>query len=164
MSTLSSNLQMPSSFNGINHLKLPSFNIKKTHDFYTKILPFKPLPQYDHFTPEHKLFAKMCIHEPTKLIIEVRYVPGQAEAQKGWDPITYGVGKRTDLEKWAEWFDVHGVKHSPVFTGIKGWVMAVEDPDGRIVRLYVEDEEHEWTDHPDKDAYWLGTVEGDPNA
>lgn len=33
---------------------------------------------------------------------------------------------------------------------------------GGIVRLYVEDEEHEWTDHPDKDEYWLGSVHGDP--
>lgn len=34
--------------------------------------------------------------------------------------------------------------------------MACEDPDGRIVRLYVEDEEHEWTDHPDKDEICRG--------
>jgi hypothetical protein len=31
--------------------------------------------------------------------------------------------------------------------------MGCEDPDGRIVRLYVEDETHEWTDHPDVDEY-----------
>lgn len=40
--------------------------------------------------------------------------------------------------------------------------MAAEDPDRRIIRLYVQDEEHEWTDHPDRDPYWLGTVQGDP--
>jgi catechol 2,3-dioxygenase-like lactoylglutathione lyase family enzyme len=153
---------MPTSFNGINHLKLPVFSIQKTHDFYTKIFPFTPLPQYDHFTPDHELFAKMFQHEPSKLIVEVRYVPSQAAAQKGWDPITYGVGTRKDLEQWIDWFDLNGVKHSRILTGIKGWVVGCEDPDGRIVRLYVEDEEHEWTDHPDKDEYWLGTVEADP--
>ena len=42
--------------------------------------------------------------------------------------------------------------------------MGCEDPDGRIVRLDVEDEEHEWTDHPSQDAYWLGEVHGDPSA
>jgi len=154
---------MPTSFNGINHLKLPAFSIQKTFDFYTNVLPFTPLPQYDHFTPEHKLFAKMCSHEPTKLIVEIRYVPTHAEKQKGWDPITFGVGNRKDLEQWAEWFDYHNVKHSPILVGIKGWVMACEDPDGKIVRLYVEDEEHEWSDHPDQDEHWLGTVQGDPN-
>ncbi len=140
---------MPPTFNGVNHLKLPCYSIKKTHDFYTKILPFTPMPQYDPFTPDHKLFAKMCQHTPTKLIIETRYVPDQAAAQKGWDPITYGVGTRKHLEQWASWFDTHGVKHSKIFLGLKGWVMRCEDPDGRIVRLYVENEEHDWTDHPD---------------
>ena len=42
--------------------------------------------------------------------------------------------------------------------------MGCEDPDRKIVSLYVEDQEHEWTDHPDSDEYWLGTAKGDPNA
>ena len=41
-------------------------------------------------------------------------------------------------------------------------MLACEDPDGRIVRLYVEDEEHTWTDHPDQDAKWLGEIVADP--
>jgi hypothetical protein len=40
--------------------------------------------------------------------------------------------------------------------------MGCEDPDGKTVRLYVEEEEHDWTDHSDKDEYWLGTVRADP--
>jgi catechol 2,3-dioxygenase-like lactoylglutathione lyase family enzyme len=154
----------PTSFKGINHLKLPCHSITKSHDFYTQIFPFIPLPQYNHYTPQHAVFAKMFTHEPTKLIVEVRYSPADADAQKGWDPITWGVGTRKDLEEWGVWLDSWGVKRSRIFTGIKGWVMGCEDPDGRIVRLYVEDEEHEWTDHPDKDEYWLGNVQGDPEA
>lgn len=122
------------------------------------------MPQYDHFTPDHKLFAKMFQHEASQLIVEVRYVPSQASAQRGWDPITYGVGTKKDLEAWAEWLESKGVEHSPILTGIKGWVMGCEDPDGRIVRLYVENEEHDWTDHPDQDERWLGSVDADPNA
>lgn len=78
--------------------------------------------------------------------------------------MTWGVGNRNDLEEWATWLDANNVKRSKIFVGIKGWVMACEDPDGKIVRLYVEDEEHEWTDHPDKDEYWLGSIQGDPNG
>ena len=155
---------MPTSFRGINHLKLPSTSIRKTHDFYTRVFPFTPVPKYNHYTPDHKLFAIMFVHEPTKLLVEVRYVPSQAVAQKGWDPITFGVGTRKDLEVWQEWLDANNVTRSRIFTGIKGWVMACEDPDGRIVRLYVEDEEHEWTDHPDSDVHWLGSIEADPAA
>jgi hypothetical protein len=154
----------PRSFVGIDHLKLPVHSLRRTLEFYTTIFPFVHAPHYDHFTPEHQLFAQMFIHEPTKLIVEMRYNPDQAAAQRGWDPITWGVGTRQDLEEWGRWFDAHGVPHSRIFTGVKGWVMACEDPDGRIVRLYVQDEEHEWTDHPDKDEHWLGTVVADPAA
>jgi len=164
MAASASKPSMPPSFTGVNHLKLPCYSIKKTHDFYTTIFPFTPVPKYNHYTPEHKVFAMMFTHAPTKLIVEVRYVPEQAAAQKGWDPITWGVGTRKDLEAWEQWLDANGVTRSRIFTGIKGWVMACEDPDGRIVRLYVEDEEHEWTDHPDQDEYWLGSIQADPEA
>jgi hypothetical protein len=66
-------------------------------------------------------------------------------------------GGPKELGDWGRWFDSKGVKRSKVFMGIKGWVIGCEDPDGKIVRLYC-DEEHEWTDHPDRDEYWLGTV------
>jgi len=154
----------PRSFNGVNHLKLASSDIWKTHDFYTKIFHFTPLPHYNHYTPEHKLFAVMFEHTPTKLIVEVRYEPTQAAAQKGWDPVTWGVGTRKDLEEWGRWLDANGVKRSKILTGIKGWLMACEDPDGKHVRLYVEDEKHEWSDHPENDDYWLTGVVADPKA
>ena len=90
---------MPTSFNGINHLKLPVFNLNETLKFHTTIFPFAHLLHYDHFTPEHKLFALMFHHRETKVIVEVRYAPDQAETQKGWDPITWGVSTRKNLEE-----------------------------------------------------------------
>jgi hypothetical protein len=101
LSIMSGQPSMPNSFNDINHLKLPSPSVQKTHDFDTRIFPFTPLPRYDHFTPDHKVFAKMFQHKQTKLIIEVRYVPAHAAAEKGWDPIAYGVGTCEDLKQRA---------------------------------------------------------------
>jgi catechol-2,3-dioxygenase len=155
---------MPPSFNGIHHLKLPCHSITATHDFYTRILPFEPQPQYDHLNVAGQLFAKIFLHKASNLLIEVRYHPAQATAQKGWDPITFGVSKRKDLDDWGSWFDTNGVKRSRVFMGLKSWILAAEDPDGKIVRLYVEDEEHEWTTKPDSDVFWLGGMDPDPNA
>lgn len=152
------------SLNGVNHLKLATNDLWKCHDFYTKIFGFTPLPHYNHYTPEHKLFAVMFEHSPTKTIVELRYEPNQAKAQEYWDPITWGVGTRKDLEEWGEWLDFNGIKRSPILTGIKGWVMACEDPDLKHVRLYVEDEEHEWSDHPTIDEYWLRNMVHDPKA
>ncbi|KAM0545035.1 hypothetical protein ACHAPJ_011545 [Fusarium lateritium] len=120
--------QPPKSFTGINHLKLPCYDIIKTGVFYEKIFPFKRIHKYNHYTLDHKLSAIMLEHEPTNLIIELRYVPTQAKAQRGWDPITWGVSTQADLEEWGTWFDKHEVHRSKVLIGIKGWVMGCEDP------------------------------------
>ncbi|KAF4987814.1 hypothetical protein FGRMN_10130 [Fusarium graminum] len=125
----------PKSFTGINHLKLPCHDIIKTGEFYESIFHLKRIIKYNHYTPDHELLAIMLEHEPTKLIVELRYAPAQATAQKCWDPITWGVGTRADLEEWRVWLDVNGVPRSKVLVGVKGWVMACEDPDGRIVMI-----------------------------
>jgi hypothetical protein len=70
---------MPASFLGVNHLKIPVFNLQKSLDFYTNILPFKHEVKYNHYTPEHQLFAVMIVHEPTSLIVELRYAPEHAK-------------------------------------------------------------------------------------
>lgn len=59
------------------------------------------------------------------MIVEFRYVPEQAEAQKGWDPITWGVGTRADLQAWEDWWEANDVKRSKIFTAIKGWVSSL---------------------------------------
>jgi catechol 2,3-dioxygenase-like lactoylglutathione lyase family enzyme len=142
-------VKKPTSFHGIDHVKLPSSDIRKTAAFYTDILPFTPAPQWDHRTPDGELFAVMFTHEPTGLVVEVRKHDDHAEAQRGWDPITWSVNSRNDLEEWAAWFDENKVRHSKVLTGLKGWVLGAEDPDGKIIRLYTK-EEHEWTTEVDK--------------
>ena len=147
------------SINGVNHIKLPSANLLKTLHFYTTVLPMEHIQAYNHYTPQHKLFAVLVQHPSTKLLIELRNAPEQAVTQKGLDPVTWGVSMKKDLDDWANWLDHCGIKRSKVLTAIKGWVLCCEDPDARQVRLYC-DEEHEWTDHPDVDEYWLGTPEG----
>ena len=88
MAGASTKQSMPSSFNGINHLKLPCHSLKKSHAFYTEVFPFKPLPQYNFYTPEHKLFAMMFIHDPTKLIVDVRYCPPKPTRRRAGTPST----------------------------------------------------------------------------
>lgn len=144
---------------GINHLKLPATDIRKTLDFYIKIMGCEYLPQYDHYNKENELFAVMfkVKHNSDNIIVEVRRSPDHAKAQAGWDSITFGVRTRADLEAWKGWFESNGVKCSRVFRGLKGWVSCALDPDGKIVRLYC-DEEHEWdTENFDEDSFWLGS-------
>jgi len=182
----------PPVITAIHHLKLPTSSIAAAFHFYTHILNFTPLPHLDHFTspppslsspspsppasssnssvssvPQKHLFAALVLHAPSQTIVEFRYHPEQAAKQKGWDPITWAVSKKADLERWGAWVDERGegrVKRSRVLSGLKSWWMGIEDPDGRIVRLYVADEEHEWLDPSqlDHDEYWMAPIVGDP--
>lgn len=78
------------------------------------------------------------------IIIEIRQNSQTAFAEKGFDPITWGVPDIKILEHWGKWFDAHGIKHSKVLRALLGWTMVVEDPDGRFVKLYTTQETHEW--------------------
>jgi len=121
----------------------------KTYIFYTTVLPVTPLPEITHRDKNGEVFALFFTYAPAKLVFEIRRNARQAIAQAGWDPVTWSVASRADLDNWAKWFDQHGVAHSRVFLGMKGWVLVAEDPDGKFLRLYT-DEDHEWTEHPDE--------------
>jgi len=155
-STHSIEMERPTPFTKINHIKLAAKDIRRTQSFYAEILGCIYIPEYDHKTAEDELFASMVKlqHEGKDFIIEIRHNEQQAKVQEGWDPITWGVPAHKDLDIWEAWFGEHGVKSSQVFTAIKGWVLCALDPDGKIVRIYC-DEEHEWTTNFDHDEFWL---------
>ncbi|KAK6856765.1 Glyoxalase/Bleomycin resistance protein/Dihydroxybiphenyl dioxygenase [Apiospora arundinis] len=138
---------------GLNHLKLASHDILATRDFYTTVFPFTPLPAYDHRRADGSLFAVMFRHD----LQPAGTGTGSGRGTGRLGPRDMGVGTRADLDDWARWLDLKGVEHSRVLRGVKGWVLCARDPDGKIVRLYTE-EEHEWG-LPEEDEIWLGSLE-----
>jgi hypothetical protein len=62
----------------LHHIKLASRNILATHKFNTSTLNFTPLSQFNHYTPDHKLFVVMFSHPATNTILEARYSPSRA--------------------------------------------------------------------------------------
>lgn len=144
------------SFLGIHHIKLPATNVDQTLAFYTNHLPFTHLTALDHIDEDTgAIYAKILTHEPSLTTIEIRDNPAQAAKEHGWDPVTWAVQGREDLQQWRGYFESVGVACSRVLIGAKGWVLCAEDPDGRRVRFYTL-EEHEMTSDVDHDAYWLG--------
>jgi catechol 2,3-dioxygenase-like lactoylglutathione lyase family enzyme len=146
----------------IHHIKLAASSIPRTQHFYTSILGLSHILQFDHKTSSGDLFATM-LQLPSSpshpnsnsTLIEIRLNATQAQKDAGWNPITWAVPLRKDLEEWKQWFESNGVRCSRVFVGIKGWVLCALDPDERIVRVYCE-EEHAWTTDFDTDEFWLG--------
>ena len=149
-------MQRPDAW-GINHIKLPATDILRTSEFYCQVIGTRYLPHFDHRNKDGDLFAVMLSMPHTlhsSIMIEIRHNEAQAQAQRGWDPITFGVRTKQDLEDWKLWFERSGVQCSRIFTGLKAWVLCALDPDGKIVRLYC-DEEHPWTTDFNVDEFWL---------
>jgi len=68
---------------GLHHIKLAATDLTTTLNFYTTILPFQPLPSFNHYDKNNTLFAVLFQHPASKTLVEVRKNTGQAKAQVG---------------------------------------------------------------------------------
>jgi catechol 2,3-dioxygenase-like lactoylglutathione lyase family enzyme len=121
---------------GIHHLKFPVADFERSVAFYERVLGARRLLALDHRKPDGELFAVILEVPQLGTHLELRLNPEAAQAQKGFDPVTLAVQTLEDLHAWETHLTAHNVPHSPVLTGMKGWVLALEDPDGRHVRFY----------------------------
>jgi catechol-2,3-dioxygenase len=147
----------PPPIQAVHHFKFHAHNLDATVSFYTEVLSFERIPEYDHRTPEpeSKLFAVLLKH-PGLPLLEIRHDKAKAAKQTGWDPIIFQIEGEKEMEEWAAWLDEKKVKRSNVLKGFIGWTLCFEDPEKRIIRFYTK-EEHDWTTDVDKDEYWLGS-------
>ena len=122
----------PPAIAGIHHLKFPVVDIERGVAFYERVFGAKRLKHLDHHTDEGAVFAVILEFPHLGTYLELRLDPRAAAAQKGFDPVTLAVNTLQELQTWHAHFSALGVRHSPVFTGLVGWLLAVEDPDGRL--------------------------------
>ena len=60
------------------------------------------------------------------LLTEARADKENAAKAKGFDPVTFAVQSKKDLDGWGSWLDKKGVHRSKVFVGVTGWVLCFE--------------------------------------
>ena len=158
---------------GVHHLKFAVSNLDVSIAWYERVLGARRIASLDHIRPDGTRFAVIChMADWAGLFLELRQTEAQARKERGWDPITLTVKNRQGLLEWVQWLDQWRTNHSPVLTGMRGWLMALEvraqsvqscaslttrlqDPDGRRIRFYSR-EEHGGTETPSQDAFWLG--------
>ncbi|MGF6539443.1 VOC family protein [Paraburkholderia youngii] len=140
---------------GIHHLKFNVSNLDRSLDFYARALGAKRLPEFDHRRRDGELFAYILDIEHLGTYLELRASPERAAREAGLDPVTFSVQTHRDLLAWHDHLEANGIRHSPVFTGVLGWLLAAEDPDGRHLRFYTL-ETHPVTSDFSSDPYWLG--------
>jgi len=85
------------------------------------------VPSLDHIGADGTRMAVIC-HMPdwSGLFLELRRSRKQAPKDRGWNPVTLSVQNRQDLVRWMEWLDRWGTMHSPLLTGVRGWVLVFE--------------------------------------
>lgn len=127
----------PIEIKGIHHLKFPVTDMERSLIFYEKALGAKRIVELDHKKPDGTLFA-MILQVPGfgDTMLELKFHPGQAKKSAGFDPITIAVYDGHALEAYIRYLDTVNIPHSPVITALFGWLVVIEDPDGRRVRFY----------------------------
>ena len=60
------------------------------------------------------------------LFLELRENAAKALDDRSCDPVTLAVADRRALLLWVRWLDVCGTRHSPILTGLRGWLIVFE--------------------------------------
>ncbi|KAK4901748.1 hypothetical protein LTR27_001520 [Elasticomyces elasticus] len=142
----------------IHHLKFAVANLDLSMAWYERVLGARHVPALDHFGAMGDRFAAICfLADWGSVYVELRRARNEARNARDWDPVTLTVEKRADLEVWTAWLTRWGTLHSQVLTGLRGWLLVFEDPDGRRLRLYTK-EGHDGTDTPSRDEFWMGEL------
>ena len=121
---------------GVHHVKFPVTDIEATAAFFEKALGAKRVKRFNHKDEKGELFAAMMHFPGCDFPVELRHAPKAAKAVAGYDPVTFGISDKSQLDLWAAQLDSAGVKHSGVVTGYIGHLIDFETPDGLAIRFY----------------------------
>jgi catechol 2,3-dioxygenase-like lactoylglutathione lyase family enzyme len=147
-------LKPPPALAGLHHLKFAVSDLDASLVFYESALGARRVAAFDHRRGDGTVFAIVLDVPGMGTYLELRLDPDAAAAQAGFDPVTLAVRARADLDLWAIHLDARGIEHSPILTGLLGWLLAFDDPDGRRLHLYTI-ETHGPELKPSFDERWL---------
>ncbi|MFD1659481.1 VOC family protein [Streptomyces caeni] len=120
---------------GIHHVKLPVSDVARSLEWYQKVLGIETTMEFkDDDGVLRGLVSKVPGVETT--LFALRENPEAAAGLKDFDPISFGVQTRADVEEWAAYMDKIGIEHPPIVEAAIGYILRLQDPDGRWVHIY----------------------------
>ncbi|NUT20936.1 MAG: VOC family protein [Hamadaea sp.] len=120
---------------GIHHIKIPVTDLTRSVDWYSRVFGFRTTIEF----PEADGVVRGVAGTAPGLgetMIAFRVNPQAAEGCKGFDPVSFAVDGKADIEAWAARLDELGVNRSPVIEASIGWLLVFDDPDGLTLHLY----------------------------
>jgi catechol 2,3-dioxygenase-like lactoylglutathione lyase family enzyme len=120
---------------GLHHITFPVTDLTAGIAWYGRLLGAGHLTALDHHDPRGEWFAAVLAVPGLDVPVQLR-VAGRAPGPAGYEPVTFSVRDRADLDAWVAHLDACGVPHSPVTTARVGDSVQFPSPDGTPLRLY----------------------------
>ncbi|MFF3909684.1 VOC family protein [Streptomyces sp. NPDC001848] len=109
---------------GLHHIKIPVSDLERSIASYGSVLGARRLEEFDHVTPDGELCAVILDIPGVDVPVELRLDPATAARLAGFDPLTFTVTGRAELDGWIRHLDTLGVTHSPpivAWSAISWW-------------------------------------------
>ncbi|MFF5303936.1 VOC family protein [Streptomyces sp. NPDC013161] len=120
---------------GIHHVKMPVTDLDRSRDWYGRVLGFKVTYEFQDADGVVRGVAGEVPGLGDSMLC-LRVNSQAAQGCQGFDPVSFAVRDRADVEAWAAHLDTLGVPHSPVIEASIGWLLVFNDPDGLDLHLY----------------------------
>ena len=119
-------------------LKFAVSDCDKSLAFYETIFFAKRIERADHRDADGKIYAYICEMPGLGTLLDLRLLPAHAAAAKKLDIISLSVPTLANLEAWVTHLDAAGAHHSGIIPTRLSWCIAVEDPDGRYIKIFAK--------------------------
>ncbi|MGI8680409.1 MAG: VOC family protein [Jatrophihabitans sp.] len=126
------------SLSGVHHVSFAVSDLNASIEWFTRCLGAQQVDRLGHHDADGKVFAVVMTLPGDGPTIQLRLDPAAARGTAGFDPVTFAVRDRADLDRWAEHLDAQDVAHSPVLTKRIGEAVELQSPDGVVLRLYTD--------------------------
>ena len=120
---------------GIHHVKMPVTDLDRSRDWYGRVLGFKVTYEFQDADGVVRGVAGEVPGLGDSMLC-LRVNSQAAQGCQGFDPASFAVRDKADVEAWAAHLDTLGVPHSPVIEASIGWLLVFNDPDGLDLHLY----------------------------
>ena len=120
---------------GIHHVKIPVTDLAAATAWYRQVFGFAVTMEF----PEEDGVVRGVagtVHGLGRTLLALRVNHQAAHGCQGFDPVSFAVDDRADIERWIAHLDTLGIAHSPIIDASIGWLLVFTSPDGLDLHLY----------------------------